>query len=240
MTKFRIHTSLKYKIIGADTKEYGPVDEKTIREWIRLRRTNKKTPCQREGVYSKWRNLEEFEEFKGCFNKSETLIEAEIEEEAEGDLFVWPEGAEVWSGPHTITKVNEMLAGGELTESDFAAFEGSSEGATIADIPGLAELSTETEEAPEDVGDDSEEEDAPVPINTPTCQTTKPQNHPQHQPSCGSTSNSSSCSYCARQFGSRVVSMCVACEIPLHMECWEVNGGCHGCGCLDPPIKKRL
>ena len=49
-----------------------------------------------------------------------------IEEEAEGDLFVWPEGAEDWSGPHTITKVSEMLAGGELTESDFAAFEGSS------------------------------------------------------------------------------------------------------------------
>jgi TM2 domain-containing membrane protein YozV len=80
-----------------------------------------------------------------------------IEEEAEGDLFVWPEGAEDWSGPHTITKVSEMLAGGELTESDFAAFEGSSEGATIADIPGWAELSTVTEEEPSEVEEEEEE-----------------------------------------------------------------------------------
>jgi TM2 domain-containing membrane protein YozV len=91
-----------------------------------------------------------------------------IEEEAEGDLFVWPEGAEDWSGPHTITKVSEMLAGGELTESDFAAFEGSSEGATIADIPGLAELSTETEEEPSEAEEDepaeAEEAENQVPV----------------------------------------------------------------------------
>ena len=91
-----------------------------------------------------------------------------IEEEAEGDLFVWPEGAEDWSGPHTITKVSEMLAGGELTESDFAAFEGSSEGATIADIPGLAELSTETEEEPSEAEQDepaeAEEAENQVPV----------------------------------------------------------------------------
>ncbi len=74
--------------------------------------------------------------------------EVEIDAEKEGDLFVWPEGAEDWSGPHTLAKVHEMLAGGEITESDFAAFEGSSEGATVADIPGWAELSTATEEAP--------------------------------------------------------------------------------------------
>jgi len=91
-----------------------------------------------------------------------------IGEEAEGDLFVWPEGAEDWSGPHTITKVSEMLAGGELTESDFAAFEGSSEGATIADIPGLAELSTETEEEPSEAEEDepaeAEEAENQVPV----------------------------------------------------------------------------
>jgi TM2 domain-containing membrane protein YozV len=53
-----------------------------------------------------------------------------------------------------------MLAGGELTESDFAAFEGSSEGATIADIPGLDELSTETEDEPAE----AEEAEIQVPV----------------------------------------------------------------------------
>ncbi len=67
---------MQYKIIGADKEEYGPVDEKKMREWIRLSRAYEKTQCRREGE-SEWRNLEEFEEFKDCFSKSEKLVSAE-------------------------------------------------------------------------------------------------------------------------------------------------------------------
>lgn len=52
-----------YKIIGADGKEYGPVSEEKIREWIREGRVNSQTRIQSEGAAG-WRPLGEFTEFK--------------------------------------------------------------------------------------------------------------------------------------------------------------------------------
>jgi hypothetical protein len=52
-----------YKIIGADDKEYGPVSEEKIREWLKESRVNSQTRIQSEGSTG-WKPLGEFTEFK--------------------------------------------------------------------------------------------------------------------------------------------------------------------------------
>ncbi len=51
-----------YKIVGADDKEYGPVTEEKIREWIKEGRINSQTKIQSEGS-TEWKPLSEFTEF---------------------------------------------------------------------------------------------------------------------------------------------------------------------------------
>jgi hypothetical protein len=51
-----------YKILGADQKEYGPVDANTIIQWIEQARANALTPAQAEGT-AEWKPLSHFPEF---------------------------------------------------------------------------------------------------------------------------------------------------------------------------------
>ncbi|HXT11234.1 MAG TPA: DUF4339 domain-containing protein [Candidatus Angelobacter sp.] len=51
-----------YKIIGADQKEYGPIDADQIRQWISEGRANGQTRACLEGTQD-WRPLEAFPEF---------------------------------------------------------------------------------------------------------------------------------------------------------------------------------
>ena len=60
---------MQYEIIGADGKEYGPVDGKQLREWLNLGRADQRTQCRMHGD-SEWKNLEDFPEFKDCFGVS--------------------------------------------------------------------------------------------------------------------------------------------------------------------------
>ena len=56
---------MQYEIIGADGNQYGPVDEKQLREWLNLGRADQRTQCRMHGD-SEWKNLETFPEFKDC------------------------------------------------------------------------------------------------------------------------------------------------------------------------------
>jgi hypothetical protein len=60
---------MRYEIIGADGKEYGPVDGKKLREWVNLGRADQRTQCRVHGD-SDWKNLEDFPGFKDCFGIS--------------------------------------------------------------------------------------------------------------------------------------------------------------------------
>jgi prepilin-type processing-associated H-X9-DG protein len=51
-----------YRVIGADQREYGPVNAGQLREWIATGRANANTSIQAEGS-SEWRPLSEFPEF---------------------------------------------------------------------------------------------------------------------------------------------------------------------------------
>ena len=51
-----------YKIIGADQKEYGPVNAEELKQWIREGRANAQTRVQAEGS-AEWRPLGTFPEF---------------------------------------------------------------------------------------------------------------------------------------------------------------------------------
>jgi hypothetical protein len=62
---------MQYEIIGADGKEYGPVDGGKLREWLNLGRADQRTQCRMHGD-SEWKNLETFPEFKDCFGVSVT------------------------------------------------------------------------------------------------------------------------------------------------------------------------
>jgi len=50
-----------YKIVGGDRREYGPVDEQQIRQWIAEGRVNAETLVQAEGGL--WKKLSQFAEF---------------------------------------------------------------------------------------------------------------------------------------------------------------------------------
>lgn len=56
-----------FKIIGADQKQYGPISEVQIRQWIIDGRLNAHTQALREGT-SDWQPLSEFPEFAEIFN----------------------------------------------------------------------------------------------------------------------------------------------------------------------------
>lgn len=58
-----------YKIIGIDQKEYGPVTEEQLREWVVQGRVNPQTQAQAEGA-SEWKALSQFPEFAGAFRGS--------------------------------------------------------------------------------------------------------------------------------------------------------------------------
>src|SRR5262245_21124509 len=59
-------TPLMYKIVGADQKEYGPVSEEQIRQWITEGRANAQTIARfGEGP---WKPLVTFPEFAALFN----------------------------------------------------------------------------------------------------------------------------------------------------------------------------
>ena len=51
-----------YKIVGADSREYGPATAELIREWIALGRANGETMVQSEGA-TEWKPLSTFPEF---------------------------------------------------------------------------------------------------------------------------------------------------------------------------------
>jgi len=93
--------------------------------------------------------------------EEEAPAEAAPQAEEAAEIYVWPDGAEDWAGPHTLSAVQAMLAAGGLTDADYAAgFEGAAEGATVADIPGVHDAPVAEEAAEEPV---EEEEAAPAP-----------------------------------------------------------------------------
>ncbi len=55
-----------YKIVGADGKEYGPIDATQLRQWIAENRARGETLIQREGE-SDWKPLSSFPEFADLF-----------------------------------------------------------------------------------------------------------------------------------------------------------------------------
>jgi len=55
-----------YKIIGADSKEYGPVSAEQLRQWITEGRVNGATRVQAEGA-TDWRPISSLPEFAALF-----------------------------------------------------------------------------------------------------------------------------------------------------------------------------
>jgi hypothetical protein len=53
-----------YTILGSDQKEYGPVDEATVVEWIQSGRANAQTMIQKQGAPD-WQPISRFPEFAG-------------------------------------------------------------------------------------------------------------------------------------------------------------------------------
>src|SRR5579862_5053534 len=54
-----------YKIVGADQKEYGPVTEEQLRQWIAEGRANAQTQARLDD--GPWRSLSSFPEFAAAF-----------------------------------------------------------------------------------------------------------------------------------------------------------------------------
>jgi hypothetical protein len=54
-----------YKILGADQKEYGPVNAEQIRQWLAENRINGQTQVQAEGS-TEWKALSQFAEFNAA------------------------------------------------------------------------------------------------------------------------------------------------------------------------------
>jgi hypothetical protein len=59
---------LKYKIIGDDKKEYGPVGADEMREWIQEGRANAQSRVQRDGE-TEWHQLAAFPELAAILNE---------------------------------------------------------------------------------------------------------------------------------------------------------------------------
>lgn len=52
-----------YRVVGADNREYGPIDEGTVRDWITQGRANAETLVRYEDGGA-WKPLRTFEEFR--------------------------------------------------------------------------------------------------------------------------------------------------------------------------------
>lgn len=59
-----------YRVVGADNREYGPIDEATVRDWIAQGRANAETLVRYEdgGAWKPLRTFEEFREALGLPN----------------------------------------------------------------------------------------------------------------------------------------------------------------------------
>ena len=55
-----------YKIVGADNREYGPVSQEEVLDWIAQGRANVRTVAKLEG--GAWKPLATFDEFKAALN----------------------------------------------------------------------------------------------------------------------------------------------------------------------------
>src|SRR5258708_31066465 len=55
-------TSVMYRIIGTDQKEYGPIDANQLRQWIVERRIHAQSAIKAEGA-AQWQPLGAFPEF---------------------------------------------------------------------------------------------------------------------------------------------------------------------------------
>jgi hypothetical protein len=86
-------------------------------------------------------DLEDYAWFEGCENYVTVAeipgIDDAAKPRAEILAFVWPDGAKDWQGPHSLPHIQTLLARRTLAMDDFAAWEGSPEGASVAEIPGL-------------------------------------------------------------------------------------------------------
>jgi hypothetical protein len=58
-----------YKVIGADGREYGPVDAEVLRQWIADGRANGQTRVQAQDA-TEWRTLAELPEFSAAFGQT--------------------------------------------------------------------------------------------------------------------------------------------------------------------------
>jgi hypothetical protein len=56
-----------YRVLGADQKEYGPVSEEQIRQWIAERRLNAQSLVMGEGAVA-WKPLSTYPEFASVFS----------------------------------------------------------------------------------------------------------------------------------------------------------------------------
>ena len=79
--------------------------------------------------------------FEGCDNYVTVGdipgIDTVTKPDTEVLAFVWPHGSKDWQGPHSLPQIQTLLARRTLAPEDFAAWEGSPEGATVSEIPGL-------------------------------------------------------------------------------------------------------
>jgi len=63
--------SPKYKLLGSDQKEYGPVSAEQFRTWIAQRRANARSKVQVAGSRG-WKPLTEFPEFAEALERAGT------------------------------------------------------------------------------------------------------------------------------------------------------------------------
>ncbi len=68
-----------YKIIGADSREYGPVTADQLRQWIAEGRANAQTRVQLEGN-AEWKTVAELPEFSDTLHHASSQVEATSEE----------------------------------------------------------------------------------------------------------------------------------------------------------------
>lgn len=78
-----------YKIIGSDSKEYGPVSSDKIREWLRQGRVNDQTKVKADGA-ADWQSLGSVAEFADAFSASPKVPGAAMSGDAQpSKLATW-------------------------------------------------------------------------------------------------------------------------------------------------------
>ena len=58
-------------------------------------------------------------------------------DKAEQGIYLWPEDAEDWMGPYTLSQVKEQLVAEEISLTTYAVLEGGGGDITVADLPGI-------------------------------------------------------------------------------------------------------